>query len=279
MTFAVAVSLLAAGCARRPDVQFAPGGKPYATKMDLARVERDHPLTPAQRAALTPRSLRTLSQEELDQLYARLSAGPIPDGAYRGDILISAGGGLDRLPEILGAEGLAADLGLAKFRRAAKLLWKGKVFYRDKMELRNIIEHRRAVARILKADTRTMRTGTVNGRQVGLLFPAKLYCGQSLLDSRRESVIIDYAFGDELDGYNPAVDDLGGRNGLQIRDEIRMIRPGFYLGRAYLGKIFLLNFTLYNDGVARSGLAGFAGTGHTEEDCWPGSQQVRMAGR
>ena len=41
----------------------------------------------------------------------------------------------------------------------------------------------------------------MNGRDAFLLFPAKLYCGQSLLDGRRESVIIDYAFTDELPGY------------------------------------------------------------------------------
>ncbi len=70
----------------------------------------------------------------------------------------------------------------------------------------------------------------MNGRDTFLLFPAKLYCGQSLLDGRRESVIIDYAFTDELPGYREHPDSLGGRKGLRIRDEIRMVRPGFYLG-------------------------------------------------
>ena len=41
---------------------------------------------------------------------------------------------------------------------------------------------------------------SVDGKEAWLLFPAKLYCGQSLLDSRRESVIIDYFFSDELPG-------------------------------------------------------------------------------
>ena len=31
-----------------------------------------------------------------------------------------------------------------------------------------------------------------------------------------------------------------------MRDEIRMIRPGLYLGRAYLDRGFALNFTLYD---------------------------------
>jgi hypothetical protein len=144
------------------------------------------------------------------------------------------------------------------------------------MELRNQITHRRALSRLFKADLSKMRTATINGRKVGLLFPAKLYCGQSLLDSRRESVIIDYFFGDEIDGYLPEFDYIAGPDGLQIRDEIRMVRPGFYLGRAYLGKIFLLDFTLYKQDVAEAGKA----TGKTREDCRPGAQQVaRTPGR
>ena len=90
----------------------------------------------------------------------------------------------------------------------------------------------------------------MDGKDAWLLFPAKLYCGQSLLDGRRESVIIDYAFTDDLPGYREMPDVLAGREGLEIRDEIRMVRPGFYLGRAYIKKVFALNFTLYNKAVA-----------------------------
>jgi hypothetical protein len=268
---ALAVLPLLAGCgstATKPDIPFAAYGQGYASKPDFARVERNHPLTPAHRASLTPQGLARLSQEELDQLYARLSAGPIPDGAYQGTVIFADGGGLRRLREILGGvKGFAADLGVDKLERFAATLWKGKVFYRDQRVLRNQITHRRAMARLLDADLSKMRTETINGRKVGLLFPAKLYCGQSLLDSRKESVIIDYAFTDEIEGYLPEIDYLGGRNGLRIRDEIRMIRPGFYLGRAYLGKIFLLDFTLYNEDVA-------ANAGQVREDCRPGAQQV-----
>ena len=41
----------------------------------------------------------------------------------------------------------------------------------------------------------------VKTNRVWLLFPAKLYCGQSLLDGRRESIVIDYLFGDEIEGW------------------------------------------------------------------------------
>ena len=260
--------LLLAGCRTvpPPPVAFSDYKEPYATKPDFARVELDHPLSVAERAAITPDNLRSLPQEKVDQIYARLTAGPIPDGPYKGDFFFAEGGGPKRFSEVLGgARGFVNDLGLKKLRYLGTTLWKGKVFYRDKRELRNMIDNRRAVARLFNEDVQALRTGTFNGKTVGLLFPAKLYCGQSLLDSRRESIIIDYAFGDEIDGYLPKVDLISGRNGLQVRDEIRMVRPGFYLGRAYLGKIFFLNFTLYNEDAAKN-VTG-------PEDCWNGSTQ------
>jgi hypothetical protein len=271
---ALAVLPLLAGCTkavRPPGFPFLEAGKPYASKPDFARVENKHPLTAEHRAVLTPQNLAAFNQEELDQIYARLSAGPIPDGPYQGTVIFADGGGLRRLKEILGGvKGFAADLGVDKLEHVAEALWKGKVFYRDQRELRNQITKRRTIARLFDADLSKMRTATIDGRKVGLLFPAKLYCGQSLLDSRRESVIIDYFFSDDIDGYLPEIDYLGGRNGLQIRDEIRMIRPGLYLGRAYIGRIFLLNFTLYNEDVAARG-------GQPREDCRPGSTQVARA--
>jgi hypothetical protein len=259
----------------RPDIPFAAvKGTGHAGKPDLARVEHLYPLSPAQRAALTPESLAALNQEELDQVYARLTAGPIPDGAYEGTVIFASGASLPRLTEIPGLKGLLAKRAVRNLDRAAEALWKGKVFYRDRMELRNQITNRRKLARLFKADLSKMRTATIEGREVGLLFPAKLYCGQSLLDSRRESVIIDYYFGDGIDGYLDEIDQIAGRNGLQIRDEIRMVRPGLYLGRAYVARTFLLDFTLYNKDVAERGTSDFLSTGKVREDCRPGAQQV-----
>jgi hypothetical protein len=279
---ALAILPLLAACATtskpappaKPPIPFLSYDTAYASKPDLARVEHTHPLTPDQRASLTPVNLPAFNQEELDQIYARLTAGPIPDGPFQGTVIFANGAGLRRLKEILGGTpGFAADLGVDKLESFAEGLWKGKVFYRDKMELRNQITNRRALARLFKADLSKMRTATIDGREVALLFPAKLYCGQSLLDSRRESVIIDYFYGDEIDGYLPAFDYVAGRDGLRIRDEIRMVRPGFYLGRAYLGKLFLLNFTLYNENAATMSPTA------VHEDCRPGSQQVAATGR
>ena len=86
-------------------------------------------------------------------------------------------------------------------------------------------------------------------------------------------MIIDYAFTDELPGYRERPDYLAGRNGFQVRDEIRMVRPGFYLGRAYLGKVFLLNFTLYNKEIADRDGEEFMKTGQVKEDCWSGTRR------
>jgi hypothetical protein len=112
--------------------------------------------------------------------------------------------------------------------------------------------------------------------RVWLLFPAKLYCGQSLLDGRRESVIIDYLYNDEIPGFRRSPDGVAGRGGLKIRDEIRMIRPGFYLGRAYANRMFLLNFVLYDEVLDKAGAAAFQSGTRIAEDCWPG-EQIRRA--
>jgi hypothetical protein len=53
-----------------------------------------------------------------------------------------------------------------------------------------------------------------------------------------------------------------------------MVRPGFYLGRAYLGRVFALNFTLYNKAVAKAGEDAFMQTGRIEEDCSVGAQRL-----
>jgi hypothetical protein len=271
---AALLALLLAACqtSRPKTVKFLPYQDAYATKPDFARVERLAPLSLEQRLELTPQNLATLSQEEVDQIYARLTAGPVPDGPYDGTFFFAKGGGARRLGEVLGGvRELATDLQLEQLRLLGERLWKGKLFYRDKMELRNLIEHRAEVALLFGVKEADMRTTSYRGKEVGLLFPAKLFCGQSLLDSRRESIIIDYAFGDEIDGYLDGVDKIAGRNGLQVRDEIRRIRPGFYLGRAYLARIFALNFTLWNGEVAERGLATWKSGAAADEDCWPGT--------
>jgi hypothetical protein len=252
-------------------------------RIDLARVERETPLSRADLGKITPQNIQNLSQEQVDQIYGRLTAGPIPDGPYQGDLFFAVGdSGEARLGEVLGGvAGRIASAKIGALEAVARQLWKGKMFYRNELVLRNMIENLAALNLVIdKADTVPTTTikrqgflgSIIPGNKVSLLFPAKLYCGQSLVDSRRESVIIDYSYSDEIDGYRASPDSLAGRGGLRIRDEIRMVRPGFYLGRAYTNRIFLLNFTLYNPEVAEAGAAAFNSGNPIAEDCWTGEQ-------
>ena len=246
------LALAACGEAPPPAIKFVTYGPGYASKPDFARVEHEFPLAPADLAKLTPENLKAFDQEQIDQIYARLSAGPIPDGPFDGGLFFPKGiSGEKRIAEIIGGlPGLVADVKTEKLELIGKHLWRGKVFYRDERVLRNRIDDTTLLKPLIDGDLSTIPKITVNGKDQWLLFPARLYCGQSLLDSRRESVIIDYSYTDEIPGYRERPDYLAGRRGLQVRDEIRMVRPGFYLGRAYLGKVFLLNFTLYSKEIA-----------------------------
>jgi len=228
--------------------------------------------------SLTPQNIQKFNQEQVDQIYARLTAGPIPDGKHDGDLFFPKGiTGRARLAEIVGkVKGLAASLEIDKLTILGKALWKGKVFYRNERVLRNRIDHLDLLAELFPNPAEQAKVKELGGNgKDQLYFPAKLYCGQSLLDSRRESIIIDYAFTDEIDTYQPIPDILAGREGLLIRDEVRMVRPGFYLGRAYMGGSFLLNFTVYNEDAAKAGSDEFAKTGKpASEDCWVGPQKL-----
>jgi hypothetical protein len=294
------LALLLVGCSEE-----APGPPeiPYGFDgIDLARLEYEKPLTPPDLMKITPENIQQLSQEQIDQIYARLTAGPIPDGPFDGDLFFPGGmeKGKSRFAEIIGGRLRAhefapedhsafdgvrnrvkrriADFKVGQLENLGRALWTGKVFYRDDDStsrpfalLRNRIESK-ALVRILLAgkDADIIER---EGAREDLFFPAKVYCGQSLLDGRRESIIIDYAFSDEQEGYIEALDRLGGRSGLQIRDEIRMVRPGFYLGRAYLARAFALNFTLYNEQAAGNPGQAFE-RGETVEDCWEGPQRI-----
>ena len=282
----------------RPDIPFAPredeglsdpDNPERAFRVDMARVEHEHPLSRADLASLGPEHVLSLNQEEVDQLYGRLTAGPIPDGPYLGDLFFARDTSLEpRLEEILGGiEGRVAGEKVELAERAGRALWKGKMFYRDDRLLRNFIEDLRPLETLID-DPDALMTAEVPREgllawvlpttKVWLLFPAKLHCGQSLLDGRRESIIIDYAYNDTLPGYQERPDALVGRNGLRIRDEIRMVRPGFYLGRAYANKVFLLNFMLLNEEAAEAGIEGFVAGDPLAEDCWVGEQERLAAG-
>lgn len=262
----------------KPDIAYAPYGDDYASKLDFAQVEYQYPIPLAERVKVTPKYLAKLKQEELDQLYARLGSGPIPDGPFDGEIVFPRGSsGKLRAAEIIGGlKGLGVNFKGKMLETAGETLWKGKVFYRDEKVLRNRIEDLAVLRPVIgPGDIPKIE---VDGRDAWLLFPAKLFCGQSLIDSRRESIIIDYAFTDDIPGYREKPDFLAGRRGLKVRDEIRMVRPGLYLGRAYMDHAFILNFVLYSKALDRAGRAEFE-TGQIKDDCWSGTQKRVLAQR
>lgn len=283
---AAALALLAACGAKEdrtpPDVPFAPWELAHNAKPDFASVEYKYPLSVADLYKLTPKNLALLDQEQVDQIYARLTAGPIPDGPYEGDLFFPRGeSGKLRLSEIAGGglKGLLVNVAGKKLDLIGEFLWKGKVFYRDDRLLRNRIEDLgplKSAGLVEESDANPLQEIEVKGKDQWLLFPAQLYCGQSLLDGRRESIIIDYAFTDQLPGYRRMPDMMAGRDGFLIRDEIRMVRPGFYLGRAYIDRSFVVNFVLYNDEIAEAAKADFMQTGTTAQDCWTGTQPRKI---
>jgi len=257
-------------------------------RMDLARVEHQFPLSRADLMKITPENLATLSQEQIDQIYGRLTTGPIPDGQYLGDLFFTRGESLrTRLEEIVGGiEGRIIGVNVGLLEKVGGLIWKGKEIKRDQRILRNMIEDFAVLG--IAVDNPEMVPKTTIPREgplrriipkdeVFLLFPAKIYCGQSLLDARRESVIVDYSYNDDIEGYRKSPDSLAGRGGLRIRDEIRMVRPGLYLGRAYANRAFLLNFTLFNAEVAAGDGPAFARGDAVAEDCWLGEQRRASA--
>jgi hypothetical protein len=266
------------GCERKPDIAYAPYDQDYASKPDLAQIEYEHPIPLAELIKVTPKYLAGLNQEQLDQLYARLASGPIPDGPFDGEIVFARGGsGKLRAAEIVGGlAGLGLNMKGKLLETAGEALWKGKVFYRDQHILRNRIEDLAVLRPVIGPGD--IPKIAVDGKDAWLLFPAKLYCGQSLIDSRRESIIIDYAFTDDIPGYRERPDFLAGRRGLKVRDEIRMVRPGLYLGRAYMDHAFILNFVLYNKDLDRAGRAEFE-AGQVRDTCWSGTQKRIVATR
>src|SRR5881628_861849 len=103
-------------------------------RLDFARLEQEYPLSRADLAKLSPENIALLSQEQIDQIYGRLTAGPIPDGVYRGDFFFSRGDSLrSRLGEIIGGvEGRVAGALTGAIEAAGRTVWKGKMFDRDR---------------------------------------------------------------------------------------------------------------------------------------------------
>ena len=250
--------MIAACRTAAPPIRFAPPGT------DVPRLRAEFALTDAERLALTPEAMRSLTQDQVDQIYARLSAGPIPDGPFRGDLFFPRDKDgrarisdmTDASPNVLGpAAALTAE-------ELGRMLWRGKVFFRTQGIVRNRIEDL-LILRPIVNDVKTIPKLTFDGQTTWLLFPARLSCGESRFDATRKTIVVDYAQTAKIDGYREIPDKLAGPEALNIFDEVRVIRRGFYLGRSYFGPRFALNFTLLDPAVA----AGAATTATVQEEC------------
>ena len=266
------LSIFAACRSAAPPIRFAPPGT------DIAKLRSEYALTDAERRALTPESFRSLTQEQVDQVYKRLASGQVPDGPFRGDLFFPRDrDGHARIRDLADpALPLAAHIAAMRAEHLGRMLWKGKVFFRAQGILRNRIEDLLLLRPIIK-DSDTIPKLTFDGQTTWLLFPAALSCGTSRLDSTRPSIVIDYARGPKIEGYREIPDKLAGPKGLNIFDEVRIVRRGLYLGRAYFGQRFALNFTLLDPAVA----ADAPPSTEIQEDCHaaPASGRETLSGR
>jgi hypothetical protein len=240
VTLAVAIVTATAACHHSaPSIRFAPDG----TSVDRLRAE--FALSAAERQSLTPDTLRLFTQAQLDQIYVRLSTGPMPDGPFRGDLFFPRGsakpGHLSDLAPNLPARLSAA--GAMPLEQLGRALWRGKVFFKADGILRNRIEDLLILKPFIK-DSASIPKLTFDGQTTWLLFPAKTSCGPSKLDPAHHAIVIDYSKGSEVTGYREIPDSLAGPDALDILDEVRLVRPGLYLGRAHFRGQFRLNFTL-----------------------------------
>jgi len=134
--------------------------------------------------------LQKMSKDELDALFGRSPAGELPDGEAEGIVLLAPGTSL---------EGPAEKL-------IHLLIWKGKVFDREKGELLN---------EILPFGLKAVR--------------AKVYKEASWFDGK-ETIVLDYSKTSLVAHW--------------IRDEIREVSPGVYLGLVYWERERILHFAL-----------------------------------
>jgi len=141
--------------------------------------------------ALTHNDLLDLSGEELDELFRRSPAGEIPNGDAEGKVLV-------------GSDDDDVSDKVAWIART--LAWKGKVFNREKGDLKN---------KILPFGIKAVR--------------AKVYKQASWFDGE-ETIVLDYSKTSFF--------------ARKVRDEIREVAPGLFLGLVYWKKDKVLHFSL-----------------------------------
>jgi hypothetical protein len=144
---------------------------------------------------MTIAELKKTSQDDLDELFRRKPAGPVPNGEAKGTALILPGTTVTNI---------IADIVRIK-------IWKGKVFERDsKNPDRGVLKNK-----ILPLGHKAIE--------------ANVYKDKSWFDGK-ECIVLDYSQTSLI--------------AKKIRDEIREIEPGFYLGIVYWGKKRIIGFAL-----------------------------------
>jgi hypothetical protein len=138
-------------------------------------------------------SLLLLTQEQLDDLFTRSPAGPIPNGPAKGTAIIAPGTAFSA--EIAHAINIFA--------------WQGKTFDAAKGLLKNKIS-------VFGVDA----------------IVAEVYKAPSWLD-QKECIVLDYSKTSTIAQW--------------IRDEIRQVAPGIYLGKVYWNTKRLIDFALEFD--------------------------------
>ena len=170
-------------------------------------------------------SFDNCSQSKLDAFYKEIDAGSkIPDGIFNGNVQISSRE--SKIKIIQKIRDIFPDYSQDIEESILERIWAGKIFYRQNSN-----------SAILFNRIRTLQ-------QMRFMFPAHVYFGRSLFDSNKLSVIIDYKYNQDIEGYNPNSDWIVNESALAIRDEVRRVKEWLYLGRAYLKSKFLLNFVL-----------------------------------
>jgi hypothetical protein len=239
---ALLLALLLAACRGADKPPPPPPPLTFDRLLNPAQMEEHHPLSEEVLAGITTESLRSLPQWQIDQLYARLDGGPIPDGDWQGSFFFADGLGPRTFVEGIENLDLVLPIDPDALSRFGETLWQGKRFSRDEALARSPVDPDSDLPELFGL-----------ALELPLLFPATLSCAESLHDPRKPSVVVDYSETHTHDGYVKEIDYLAGPSGLAIRDEMRRVRPGFYLGIAYARDQPLLVFTLTNAEAQASG--------------------------
>ena len=236
----------------------AGGGRYRLKKPDLAQVEYEYPLHTRRAAEAHAREPRELHPGADRPDLRAPHRGADPRRRVRRRILSSRGES--------GESPARRDRGRAARARAAAQGHRLDDRRRDAVEGQGVLSRRARAAqphrgsrapqarssKAIRRSRRSRSTARTRGCSFRRSSTAARACSTAAASRSSSTTSSPTRF--PATGSKP--DFLAGRDGLAVRDEIRMVRPGFYLGRAYLGKVFLLNFTLYNKAIAERDGAG-----------------------